>query len=88
MGVVGLCCPSDSHPRKPADGCADRTPEQRARQRPCDGSSRQGLLGSGKARRGQRQAKRESGNLQRTHPVLSCDLKRKDHERLVSSPGR
>src|SRR4051794_38216591 len=76
MGALGLCCPPKRGPCQSTDGCANRTTHQPAGERTCDGPSRQSLLGRGKARRGQRQAKRDSGNLQCTHlfsPVTSSE---------------
>ena len=86
MGVVGLCCPTKGRPRKPADGCPNRTTEQPAGERPCDGPGRQGLLGSGKARRGEGKDEREGRDLRNAHGFDPVETRKRDQV-PVSSPG-
>ena len=88
MRVLGFGRTPDRRPRQSTNGCPNRATRQPACERTRDRPSHKGFLRDGKARRGQRQTKRDSGNLQHTHPVLSYELERREDEPLISLLGR
>jgi hypothetical protein len=88
MGVLGFGRTPDRRPRQSTNGRANWATRQPACERTRDGLGYKGFLRDGKARRGQRQTKRDSGHLQHTHPVLSYELERREDEPLISLLGR
>ena len=88
MGVLGFGRTPDCRTRNSTNDCPNRATDQTARERTRDGPGQKGFLRDGKARRGQRQAKRDSRYLQHTHPVLSYELARREDEPLISLLGR
>jgi hypothetical protein len=88
MGVLGFGRTPDRRPRQSTNGRADWATRQPACERTRDGLGYKGFLRDGKARRGQRQTKRDSGNLQHMHLLSPVSLSRGEDGPLISWPER